>query len=162
MHSIETIECLLCVLVSRRYRDNHYVRFQCSFLHMKSGEVGTTTRQSRRAWDVEQKYQTFANWPRVPQMRIARGTCVIAQCRLCAYKYTLTAVIISSSTLARTLAPPLALDDARDEALRCRNLSDAVFTPTVDIVLSAVAVGVLRLQVRARKIELLGLIFHSV
>ena len=77
-------------------------------------------------------------------MRIARGTCVIAQCRPCAYKYTLTTVIISSSTLARTLAPPLALDDAGDEALRCRNLSDAVFTPTADIVLSAVAVGVLR------------------
>ena len=95
-------------------------------------------------------------------MRIARGTCVIAQCRPCAYKYTLTAVIISSSTLARTLAPPLALDDAGDEALRCRNLSDAVFMPTADIVLSAVAVGVLRRQVRARKSELLDLISHSV
>ena len=95
-------------------------------------------------------------------MRIARGTCVIAQCHPCAYKYTLTTVTISSSTLARTLAPPLALDDAGDEALRCRNLSDAVFTPTADIVLSTVAVGVLRRQVRARKIELLGLIFHSV
>ena len=23
MHSIETVECLLCILVSRRYRDNH-------------------------------------------------------------------------------------------------------------------------------------------
>ena len=95
-------------------------------------------------------------------MRIARGTCVIAQCRPCAYKYTLTAVTISSSTLARTLAPPLALDDAGDEALRCRNLSDTVFTPTADIVLSVVAVGVLRRQVRARTIELLGLLFHSV
>ena len=95
-------------------------------------------------------------------MRIARGTCVIAQCRPCTYKYTLTAVIISSSTLARTLAPPLALDDASDEELRCRNLSDAVFTPTVDIVLSTVAVGVLHRQVRARKIELLDLILHSV
>ena len=95
-------------------------------------------------------------------MRIARGTCVIAQCRPCTYKYTLTAVIISSSTLARTLAPPLALDDADDEALRRRNLSDAVFTPTADIVLSTVAVGVLRRQVRARTIELLGLLFHSV
>ena len=95
-------------------------------------------------------------------MRTARGTCVIAQCRPCTYKYTLTAVIISSSTLARTLVPPLALDDAGDEALRCRNLSDAVFTPTADIVLSAVAVGVLRHQVRARKSELLGLISHSV
>ena len=95
-------------------------------------------------------------------MRIARGTCVIAQCRPYNYKYTLTAVIIPSSTLARTLAPSLDLDDAGDEALRCRNLSDAVFTPTADIVLSAVAVGVLRRQVRARKIELLGLIFYSV
>ena len=73
-----------------------------------------------------------------------------------------TAVIISSSTLARTLEPLLALDDAGDEALHCRNLSNAVFTPTADIVLSAVAIGVLRRQVRARKIELLGLIFHSV
>ena len=98
----------------------------------------------------------------VPQMRIARGTCVIAQCRPCAYKCTLTAVIISFSTLARTLAPPLALDDAGDEALRCRNLSDAIFTPTADIILSAVAVGLLRRQVRARTNELLGLISHSV
>ena len=95
-------------------------------------------------------------------MRIARGTCVIAQCRPCTYKYTLTTVIISSSTLARTLAPPLALDDAGDEALSCRDFSDAVLTPAADIVLSAVAVGVLRCQVRARKIELLGLILHSV
>ena len=71
-------------------------------------------------------------------------------------------VIISSSTLARTLAPPLALDDAGDEALRCRNLSDVVFTPTADIVFSAVAIGVLRRQVRAQTIELLGLLFHSV
>ena len=128
---------------------------------MKSGEVGTTARQSRCAWDVEQ----------TPKFRILatcsldanhQGTFVIAQCRPCAYKYTLTAVTISSSTLARTLAPPLALDDAGDEALRCRNLSDAVFTPNADIVLSAVAIGVLRRQVRARKIELLGLLFHSV
>ena len=95
-------------------------------------------------------------------MQIARGTCVIAQCRPCAYKYTLTAVIISSSTLARTLAPPLALDDAGDEALSCRDLTNAVLTPAADIVFFAVAVGVLRRQVRARKIELLGLIFHSV
>ena len=95
-------------------------------------------------------------------MRIARGTCIIAQCRPCAYKYTLTAVIISSSTLARTLAPPLALDDADDEALSCRDLTDAVVTPAADIVFSAVAVGVLRHQVRARTIELLGLLSHSV
>ena len=83
-------------------------------------------------------------------------------CRPFPYKYTLTAVIISSSTLARTLAPPLALDDAGDEALRCLNLFDAVFMPTADIVLSAVAVGVLRRQVRARKSELLGLISRSI
>ena len=89
-------------------------------------------------------------------MRIARGTCVIAQCRPCNYKYTLTAVIIPSSTLARTLAPPLALDDAGDEALSCRDFSDAVLTPAADIVLSAVTVGVLRRQVRARWAELLG------
>ena len=95
-------------------------------------------------------------------MRITRGTCVIAQCRPCAYNYTLTAVTISSSTLARTLAPPLALDDAGDEALSCRDFSDTVLMPAVDIVLSAAAVGVLRRQVRARKIELLGLILHSV
>ena len=128
---------------------------------MKPGEVGTTTRQCRHARDVEQ----------TPKFRILatcsldanhQGTFVIAQCRPCAYKYTLTAVIISSSTLARTLVPPLALDDADDEALCCRNLSDAVFTPTADIVLSAVAVGVLRCQVRARKIELLGFISYSV
>ena len=95
-------------------------------------------------------------------MRLARGTCVIAQCRPYTYKYTLTVVIISSSILARTLAPPLALDDAGDEALSCRDLTDAVFTPAADIVFSAVAVGVLRCQVRARKIELLSLIFHSI
>ena len=64
--------------------------------------------------------------------------------------------------LRQTLAPPLALDDAGDEALSCRDLSDAVFTPAVDIVFSAAAVGVLHRQVRARKIELLGLIFYSV
>ena len=62
----------------------------------------------------------------------------------------------------QTLAPPLALDDAGDEELSCRDLSDAVFTPAADIVFSAAAVGVLRRQVRAWKIELLGLIFYSV
>ena len=74
----------------------------------------------------------------------------------------LTTVIILSSTLAQTLAPPLALDNAGDEALRCRALSDTVFTPTADIVFSVVAVGVLRRQVRAQTIKLLGLLFHSV
>ena len=95
-------------------------------------------------------------------MRIARGTCVITQCRPVPINTRLTTVIISSSTLARTLAPPLALDDIGDEVLRCRNLSDAVFTPTADIILSAVAVGLLRRQVRAQTSELLGLISRSV
>ena len=74
----------------------------------------------------------------------------------------LTTVIILSSTLAQTLAPPLALDDAGDEALSCRDLTDDVFTPAADIVFSAIAVGVLCRQVRAWTIELLGLLFHSV
>ena len=59
----------------------------------------------------------------------------------------------------KTLAPPLALDDTGDEALSCRDFSDAVLTPATGIVLSAAAVGVLRRQVRARWIELLGLLF---
>ena len=63
------------------------------------------------------------------------------------------------STSVKTLAPPLARDDAGDEALSCRDFSDAVLTPAADIVLSAVAVGVLRRQVRARWAELLGLLF---
>ena len=67
-----------------------------------------------------------------------------------------------SSTLERNLAPPLALDDAGDEALSFRDFTDAVLTPATDIVFSAVAVGVLRRQVRAWKIELLGLLSHSV
>ena len=60
------------------------------------------------------------------------------------------------STFVKTLAPPLARDD---EALSCRDFSDAVLTPAADIVLSAVAVGVLRRHVRARWAELLGLLF---
>ena len=64
--------------------------------------------------------------------------------------------------LVKTLAPPLALDDAGDEALSYHDLTDAVFTPATDIVFSATAIGVLRRQVRARKIELLSLIFYSV
>ena len=74
----------------------------------------------------------------------------------------LTTVIILSSTLAQTLAPPLALDYDSNEALSCRDLSDAVFTLAADIVFSAVTVGVLHRHVRARTIELLGLLFHSV
>ena len=61
--------------------------------------------------------------------------------------------------LVKTLAPLLDLDDAGDEALSCRDFSDAVLTPAVGIVLSAAAVGVLRRQVRAWWIELLGLLF---
>ncbi len=53
-------------------------------------------------------------------------------------------------------------NDAGDEALSCRDFSDAVLTPDADLVLSAVTVGVLRRQVRARKIELLGLPLHFV
>ena len=67
-----------------------------------------------------------------------------------------------SSTLAQTLAPPLALNDAGDEALSCRDLTDAVFMPAADTIFSAVAVGILHRQVRARTIELLGLLSHSV
>ena len=63
------------------------------------------------------------------------------------------------STSVKTLAPPLARNDAGDEALSCRDFSDAVLTPAADIVLSAVAVGVLRCQVRARWTELHGLSF---
>ena len=95
-------------------------------------------------------------------MRIARGTCVITQCRPCTYKYTLHSGHYLFFHSRTNPSANLALDDAGDEALSCRNLSYAVFTPTADIVLSAVAVGVLRCQVRAQKIELLGLIFHSV
>ena len=41
--------------------------------------------------------------------------------------------------LVKTLAPLLALDDAGDEALSCRDFSDAVLTPAAGIVLSAAA-----------------------
>ena len=71
-------------------------------------------------------------------------------------------ILLPPLHLAQTLAPPLALDDAGDEALSCRDLTDAVLTPAADLVFSAAAVGVLRRQVRPRKIELLGLIFYSV
>ena len=61
------------------------------------------------------------------------------------------------STSIKTLAPPLALDDAGDEALSCRDFFDAVLTSAADLVLSTVVVGVFRRQVRAWEIELLGL-----
>ena len=72
-------------------------------------------------------------------------------------------ILLPPLHLVKTLAPLLALDHAGDEALSCHDLSDAVLTPAADIVFSAAAaVGVLRRQVRARKIKLLGLIFYSV
>ena len=64
--------------------------------------------------------------------------------------------------LVKTLAPPLALDDAGDEALSCHDLTDAVPTPTADLVFSAAAIGVFGRQVRAWEIELLGLQLSSV
>ena len=90
------------------------------------------------------------------------GTYVIALCLSPTYKYLSPAVkksFFHLSTSVKTLAPPLALDDAGDEALSCRDFSDAVLTPAAGIVLSAAAVGVLRRQVRARWAELLGLSF---
>ena len=68
-----------------------------------------------------------------------------------------TACQTSTRQLAQTLAPPPARVDAGDEALSCRDFSDAVLTPVADLVLSAAAVGVFRRQVRAWEIELLGL-----
>ena len=67
-------------------------------------------------------------------------------------------ILLPPLNLARTLAPPLAPNDAGDEALSSRDLTDAVLTPAADLVFSAAAAGVLRRQVRARKIELLGLL----
>ena len=65
-------------------------------------------------------------------------------------------ILLPPRHLSQTLAPPLALDDAGDEALSCRDLTDTVLTPAADLVFSAAAVGVLRRQVGAQKIELLG------
>ena len=65
-------------------------------------------------------------------------------------------ILLPPLHLAQTLAPPLALDGARDEALSCRDLTDAALTPAADLVSSAAAVGVFRRQVRAREIELPG------
>ena len=128
----------------------------------RSGNDHPTIQACVGTWN---NFQGVACFPRVHQMWTARGTSVIALCLSPTYKYLSSAVqksFFHLSTSVKTLAPPLALDDAGHEALRCRNLSDTVFTPTADIALSAVAVGVLRRQVRARKIELLGLILHSV
>ena len=126
---------------------------------LKPGEAGTTTRQSRRAWERGSTLNKLH-----ARHVSTRGTCVIAMCRPFSYKCTSNRGqnLSSTSPPRQTLAPPLALDDAGDEALSCRDLTDAVFTPAADIVFSAAAVGVLRRQVRARKIELLGLIFYSV
>ena len=51
MHSIETVKCLLCILVSRRHRDKHQVLLNDSSLLLKSGEVGTTIRHAWRPWE---------------------------------------------------------------------------------------------------------------
>ena len=51
MHSIETMKCLLCILVSRRHRDKHQFLLNDSSLLLKSGEAGTTIRQTWRAWE---------------------------------------------------------------------------------------------------------------
>ena len=82
---------------------------------------------------------------------------LINTCPLAVKKY-----FFHLSTSVRTLAPPLARDDAGDEALSCRDFSDAVLTPAADIDLSAVAIGVLRRQVRGQWAELLGLLFFSI
>ena len=77
-------------------------------------------------------------------------------CRSPTYKYLFPAVkksFFHLSTSVKTLAPPLALDYAGDEALSCRDLIDVVLTPAADLVFSAAAVGVFRRQVRAREIE---------
>ena len=71
-------------------------------------------------------------------------------------------ILLPPRHLSQTLAPPLALDNAGDEALSCRDLTDAVLTPAADLVFSAAAVGVFRRQIRAREIELLGLQLRSV
>ena len=63
----------------------------------------------------------------------------------------------TTSTPRPALAPPLALGDAGDEALRCRDLVDVVFMPAADIVYSAVVVAVLRRQVRAQTTKLPGI-----
>ena len=66
-------------------------------------------------------------------------------------------ILLPPRHLSQTLAPPLALDDADDEALSCRDFFDAVLTPAADLVYSAVTVGVFRRQVRAWEIELLSI-----
>jgi len=42
MHSVETVECLLCILVSRRYRDKHlYLALMTYPFCLKPGEMNT-------------------------------------------------------------------------------------------------------------------------
>ena len=129
------------------------------------------TRRSRNDHPIVQacvgtwnNFQCVACLPRVPQMWTTRGTCVIALCCPFPYKYTSHRGQNPSPPLhlAQTLAPPLALDDIDDEALSCRELTDAVLTPAADLVSSAAVVGVFHRQVRAREIELLGLPLHSI
>ena len=162
MHSIETVECPLCILVSRRHRDKHQVLFKWFIFIVdirRSRNYHPTNLAGVGTWD-NSKY--LACLPCTPQMWTARGTSIIALCLSPTYKYLSPALkksFFHLSTSVKTLAPPLARDDAGDEALSCRDFSDAVLTPVADIILSAVAVGVLCRQVRARWAELLGLLF---
>ena len=162
MHSIETVECILCILVSRRHRDKTSSPFKWFIFIVeirRSRNNHSTNLAGVGTWDNS---EYVACLPRTPQMWTARGTSIIALCLSPTYKYLSPAVqksFFHLSTSVKTLAPPLALDNAGDEALSCRDLSDTVFTPATDIVFSAVAVGVLRRQVRARWAELLGLSF---
>ena len=71
-------------------------------------------------------------------------------------------ILLPPLHLAQTLAPPLALDDVGDEALSCRDLTDAVLTPAMDLAFSAAAIDVFCRQVRAWEIELLSLQLRSV
>ena len=164
MHSIET--CRLSSL-----RPCQLKSIWQTFISFNAISLLPETRRSRNDHPTVQacvgtwnNSKCVACSPRVPQMWTAKGTCVIALGSPLPYKYTPTRSLspLPPRHLAQTLAPPLARVDAEDEALSCRELSDAVFTSAVDIVFSAAAVGVLRRQVRARKIELLGLIFYSV
>ena len=51
MHSIESVDCLLGVLVSKRHKDKIESVVMLYLFCLKTGEAGTTTRQSRRAWE---------------------------------------------------------------------------------------------------------------
>ena len=129
--------------------------------YLKPGEEGMTTRQSRRAWEdgttTQELHACHVSFKCESPGAPASFRCVVPF--LINAHPIAVKIFLPPRHLSKTLAPPLALDDAGDEALSCRDFSDAVLTPAADIVLSAVAVGVLRRQVRARWAELLGLLF---